>query len=90
MIYTFKVHYDDGESLESVQAESRLRALKKLKRRHEGARYLPLRHEYDGAWTDHPSATSVYEVGHAQPSRGQPGIRFLSGSLGRCRCAARK
>ena len=56
MIYTFKFHYDDGESLESVQAESRLRALKKLKRRHEGARHLPLRHEYDGAWTDHPSA----------------------------------
>ena len=56
MIYTFKVHYDDGESLESVEAESRLRALAKLKRRHEGARHLPLRHEYDGAWTDHPSA----------------------------------
>jgi hypothetical protein len=35
MIYTFKVHYDDGESLESVEAESRLRALAKLRRRHE-------------------------------------------------------
>ena len=55
MIYSFKIHYDDGESLESVQAESRLRALAKLKRRHEGAPHLPLRHEYDGAWTGHPS-----------------------------------
>jgi hypothetical protein len=33
-----QIYYDDGESLESVEAESRLRALAKLKRQHEGKR----------------------------------------------------
>lgn len=56
MVYTVRVHYDDGESLESIEAENRNSAEAKLKRRHEGARHQPLRYDYDGAWTGPPSA----------------------------------
>lgn len=52
MIYTFLVHYDDGESHESIEAETRVAAEAKLRRRHDGARKQPLAYQYEGVWTE--------------------------------------
>jgi hypothetical protein len=55
-VYTFTVHYDDGESHQSVEAETRPAAEAKLKRRHHGTRKQPVAYQYDGMWLAPPSA----------------------------------